>query len=215
MDEFSYAHRNTSGTDRWNKPHISPQLQAVRDSAFAREIPIACDETLCFLLAQAEALRPENILELGTAVGVTAAALALACPYAHITTVERDEKFYAEALNNFNSLGISRHVSAILGDAGEVLADLSGSFDFIFMDCAKVQYVKYLPRLKALLRSGGVLFADDVLIFGWASGESEVPKKRKMLAQHIKEYLSAVTEDGELVTSVVKVGDGMAISVKK
>lgn len=215
MDEFSYAHRNTSGADRWNKPNIHPALQAVRASAFAREIPVAGDGTLCFLMAQAAAVRPKNILELGTAVGITAAALALTCPYANITTVERDENFYAEAVQNFKNLGISPRVSAICGDAGEVIGRLEGPFDFIFLDCAKVQYVKYLPRLKALLSCGGILLADDVLIYGWASGEAEVPKKRKMLAQHIEEYLAAVTDDSELITSVVKIGDGMAVSVKR
>ena len=60
-----------------------------------------------------------------------------------------------------------------------------------------------------------MLIADDVLLFGWASGEAEVPKKRKMLAQHIEEYLSAVTSDEQLITAVIKVGDGMAVSVKR
>ena len=215
MQEFSYAHRNTSSKDRWNIPQLAPELAAARESAFSREIPVAADDTLCFVLAQAAAIKPRRILELGTAVGITSAALALACPHAHITTVEREQKFYDEAVQNFNSLGISPRVCAILGDAGEVISTLSGQFDMIFLDCAKVQYVKYLPRLKELLSFGGVLLADDVLLYGWASGEAEVPKKRKMLAQHIEEYLSAVTADGELVTAVVKVGDGMAVSVKK
>ena len=82
------------------------------------------------------------------------------------------------------------------------------------MDCAKVQYIKYLPRLKELLVRGGVLVADDVLLYGWASGEAEVPKKRRMLARHIEEYLTAVSEDKELITCVIRVGDGIALSVK-
>ena len=215
MDEFSYAHRNTSGVNKWNKPDIPPELQRIRDGAFAREIPVARDDSLSFLIALAAAVRPRRILELGTAVGTTAAALAFICPYAHITTVERDKNFYDVAVRNFDSLGISPRIFALLGDAGGVISALEGQFDFIFMDCAKVQYIKLLPRLKQLLRPCGVLIADDVLIFGWASGEAEVPRKRKMLAQHIEEYLSAVTEDPELITSVVKVGDGMAVSVKK
>lgn len=214
MDDFSYAHRNTAGTDRWNKPDIPPALQKIRESAFSREIPVAGDDTLCLLMAQAAAIKPEHILELGTAVGTTAAAMAFICPHAYITTVERNRDFYEEALQNFNSCGIFPRVNAIYGDAGEVIEGLEGPFDLIFMDCAKVQYIKYLPRLKALLKSGGVLIADDVLLFGWASGEAEVPAKRKMLARHIEEYLTAITNDPDFFTSVVKVGDGMAISVK-
>ena len=173
MDEFSYAHRNTSGADRWNKPNIPAALRAIRESAFAREIPVAGDETLCFLMAQAAACRPDCILELGTAVGTTAAAMAFACPGAKITTVEREEKFYDEAVENFARLGISARVFPVLGDAGEVISRLEGQFGLIFMDSAKVQYVKYLPRLKRLLAPGGVLIADDVLYQG-VQGISEL-----------------------------------------
>ena len=89
------------------------------------------------------------------------------------------------------------------------------AYDFIFLDCAKVQYIKLLPRLKRLLKSGGVLLADDVLLYGWVNGEVPVPKKRKMLVAHIREYITAVTEDCELTTSILDVGDGIAMSVKK
>ena len=78
-----------------------------------------------------------------------------------------------------------------------------------------MQSIKYLPRLKQLLRSGGVLITDDVLLYGWASGEAEVPKKRKMLARHIREYIDAVTSDPELFTCIIKAGDGIALSVKR
>jgi predicted O-methyltransferase YrrM len=95
-----------------------------------------------------------------------------------------------------------------------VIASLSDTFDFIFLDCAKVQYVKYLPTLKKLLKRGGVLVADDVLLYGWVNGENPVPPKRKMLATHIREYIDLATQDKELLTSVINVGDGIALSVK-
>lgn len=215
MTDFSYAHRDTLSSGGLNKPHIPEQLQRIRAEACAREIPVAADDTLCFLMAQAAALKPRSVLELGTAVGTSAIALALCCPQATITTVERDENFYNQAVQNFAACGVSERIQAVQGDAGEVIQRLEGPFDMIFMDCAKVQYIKYLPRLKQLLSNGGVLLADDVLLYGWASGEAEVPKKRRMLAQHITEYLDAVTSDPDLITSVVKVGDGMAISVKR
>lgn len=215
MDEFSYAHRDTSYAGGLNKPNIPEELQRIREEAFASEIPVAADDTLCFLMAQAAAVRPAKILELGTAVGTTSIAMAFACPQARITTVERDRAFYEAALVNFGKCGISGRVTAVCGDAGEVIERLEDPFDLIFMDCAKVQYIKYLPRLKQLLRSGGVLIADDVLLYGWASGEAEVPKKRKMLARHIREYIDAVTSDPELFTCIIKAGDGVALSVKR
>ena len=77
-----------------------------------------------------------------------------------------------------------------------------------------MQYIKYLPRLKELLKKGGVLVADDVLLFGYVTGEEEVPKKRKMLVEHIKEYVQAATHDNELQTTVFDIGNGVALSVK-
>ena len=77
-----------------------------------------------------------------------------------------------------------------------------------------MQYVKYLPELKRLLASGGVIFADDVLLYGWVNGENPVPPKRRMLVEHIREYLAAVQNEKSLITTIVDVGDGVALSVK-
>ena len=222
MTEFGYAHKNTQGGERttktapFNKPQIEEEIQALRLNAFQKEIPVSDDETLCFLQTFLSALKPRNILELGTAVGASGAVMLRTCSLAHLTTVERDENFYKAAVENFKNLNLSERVTAILGDAGEEIEKLpENTFDFIFLDCAKVQYIKYLPRLKKLLKTGGVLAADAVLLFGYITGEEEVPKKRKMLVEHIKEYLSAVTDDSELYTTVLDIGNGVAISVKK
>ena len=218
---YDYAHKNTEGGERktstaaFNLPRVDRDLQEIRESAFKREIPVSDDETLNFLQTLLRAVKPKNILELGTAVGVSGAAMLQTCATARLTTVERDENFCKEAKQNFEKLGVFDRVTLIFGDAGEEIKKLSGGYDFIFLDCAKVQYVKYLPVLKELLISGGVLVADDVLLFGYVTGEEEVPKKRKMLVEHIKEYITAVTEDKELFTTVLDIGNGIALSVKK
>lgn len=220
-NKFTYAHNDTSSGERitptaqFNIPRVNEKINSLRQSAFARGIPTADDETLSFLITVLSAVKPERILELGTAVGVSGAVMLDICVGAQLTTVEREKAFYDEALKNFAAFGFTDRVNAVLGDAGEVIGGLEGEFDFIFLDCAKVQYVKYLPRLKKLLKRGGVLFADDVLLYGWITGEAEIPKKRKMLAAHVKEYIDAVTSDGELFTTVVNCGDGVALSVKK
>ncbi len=218
--EFSYAHKNTENGERttrtaqFNKPRISEEIQKIRELAFANEIPVSNGETLNFLVTVLSAVKPKNILELGTAVGVSGAVMLQTCPVARLTTIERDKGFYESAAHNFNALGLADRVTSVLGDAGEVIGNLKEEYDFIFLDCAKVQYIKYLPRLKELLKKGGVLVADDVLLFGYVTGEEEVPKKRKMLVEHIKEYVHAATHDNELQTTVFDIGDGVALSVK-
>lgn len=217
---FSYAHKDTQKGERetatavFNRPNISSEIKKIRERAFAREIPVSDDETLNFLCTVIRATKPKNILELGTAVGVSGAAMLDCCENARLITVERDENFYNEARANFKELGIDNRVNAVLGDAGGIIEELDEEFDFIFLDCAKVQYIKYLPRLKRLLKKGGTLFADDVLLFGYVTGETPVPPKRKMLASHVREYIDAVICDEELQTSILNVGNGVALSVK-
>lgn len=221
MSGYPYAHNDTSrgekrsGTAQFVKLNINEKLQAVREGAFARRIPVADDETLNFLTCLVSAAKPKNILELGTAVGVSGIQMLLACPEARLTTVEKSGAFCAEAAENLKAFGLNERATLIEGDAAQAINVLEGSYDFIFLDSAKVQYIKYLPRLKALLAEGGVLVADDVLLYGWVNGEEEAPKKRKMLVEHIREYIEAATADPELYTCVLNVGDGVCVSVKK
>lgn len=218
--DFSYPHFDTSVPERpsrtanINRLRVSPAVTEIRRQAFARSIPVSSDETLQFLCVQAAAAGAKNILEIGTAVGASGMALLQACPSARLTTVEKDIGFAAEARANFERAGLSDRVKLIEGDAAEILPQIDGPFDFIFLDGPKVQYVKWLPRLKALLGTGGLLAADDVLLYGWVNGEEEVPKKRRMLVCHVREYLDAVLSDDDLISYVADVGDGIALSVK-
>jgi predicted O-methyltransferase YrrM len=154
------------------------------------------------------------MLEIGTATGISGICMLHTCPTAHLTTVEKNADFFKEAQQNFAAFRLDSRVTPLLGDAGDVIETLHDSFDFIFLDSAKVQYVKYLPRLKKLLKKGGMLIADDVLLYGWVNGEAPTPPKRRMLVTHIREYIELATHDEELSTTVVNVGDGLCISVK-
>lgn len=219
--DFSYAHRDTSQpekqspTAQFNRAEFGAALEEIISSANLREIPVSDRETLTFLTVLLSALQPKNILELGTAVGVSAAAMLSACKDAHITTVEKDKNFAAEALSNFKKLNILPQITLIEGDAGEVLGTLEGPFDFVFLDSAKAQYVKYLPQLARVIKKGGVLLADDVLLYGYVTGEAQTPKKRQMLVEHIKEYIAAVTSGTDFKTTVINAGNGLALSVKQ
>ena len=197
------------------KLNVDAESIARRKDALSRGIPVADDETLNFLLLTLAMTKPQRILEIGTAVGLSSVAMLLACPNAKLTTMELEEERYVEAKENFAYFGVRDRVTAHLGDAGEILAMMDGEFDFVFLDGPKAQYEKYLFDLKRLMKKGAVLFADDVLLYGWVSGEEPTPQKRHSIVDKIRSYLQTVTEDKDFITSVLNVGDGVALSVYK
>lgn len=176
--------------------------------------PSCEDDTLNYLLYTVKTLNPTRILEIGTAEGLSGSAMLFAAENAKLTTIELDEDRYFKAKKNFADLGLSDRVDVILGDAGEIIEYLNGIYDLIFLDGPKAQYVNYLPRLKQLIRKGGVIFADDVLLYGWVDGREETPHKRRSIVEKLKMYLEAVSSDEQLITSVLDIGEGVAVSVK-
>ncbi len=193
--------------------NIDETLSKKRTDALSRGIPVADDETLQFLLVTLQMAKPLKILEIGTAVGLSGVAMLQACKTATLTTIELEEERYLEAKENFKAFGVENRVSAYLGDAGEILAMMDGQFDFVFLDGPKAQYEKYLFDLKRLMKKGAILFADDVLLYGWVSGEEETPQKRRSIVEKIRSYLQVITTDKDFITSVLNVGDGVALSV--
>ena len=197
------------------KLNIDERIIARRAEALNRGIPVADDETLNFLLLTLRMAKPLRILEIGTAVGLSAVSMLYECPSARLTTIELEEERYIEAKKNFADFGVSDRINAHLGDAGEILAMMDGEFDFVFLDGPKAQYEKYLFDLKRLMKQGAILFADDVLLYGWVSGEEPTPQKRHSIVDKIRSYLDVVTADKDFITSVLNVGDGVALSVFK
>ncbi len=192
---------------------LDERLASLREQAKGRRDPATEDETLALLLAVARMRAPRRILEIGTAEGLSSTALLLECKDARLTTVETEESLWRSARENFTAFGVADRVNALLSDAGDVLAALEDRFDLIFLDGPKAQYIHYLPDLKRLLAPRGVLFADDVLLYGWVSGREPVPPKRRSIVERLREYLRAVREDPDFLTSIIEVGEGVAISV--
>lgn len=193
---------------------LPARLLALREGAKQGRDPTAADETLAVLLHIGKTLPARRVLEIGTGEGYTAAALALACPRAEIVTVEADAVRCAAARRLFAALGVAGRVTSLFADAAAALGAQQGAFDLIFLDGPKAQYVHWLPRLKALLSVGGVLAADDVLLYGWADGSAPVPYKRRSIAARLGEYLAAVQGDAELETLLLRCGEGLAITRK-
>ncbi len=206
---------NKSYTESLVVLDIDERIRNLRVNALYRRIPVMDDQTLQYLLTTLTALQPTKILEIGTAVGLSAAAMLTACPKAHVTTIEIDEERYTEAKKNLSDLGLSNRVTCHLGDAGEILAMMDNKYDFVFLDGPKAQYPRYMSELKRMLNKGGVVFADDVLLFGWVSGQTKTPEKHTLFVKKMQEYLKELTEDKDFITTVVDVGDGVALSVKR
>lgn len=197
------------------RPRINARLQELRNAAKGGLDPVAPDETLNFPLALARLKKPKRILEIGSAEGLTSIALAQECPAARLTAIESDGARFAAAQENFKRFGVAERVQSVFGDAAEVLPALKEEYELIFLDGPKAQYVHYLPELRRLLASGGALVADDVLLYGWVSGKTQPPQKRRSIAARLREYLEAVCSDPELVTSVLELGEGVAVSVRR
>lgn len=195
-----------------NDMNLDERLYALRERAKEGRDPTAADDTLRYIMHTVERLRPTRVLEIGAAEGLTSCAILLHSQ-AELTAIELDATRASKAREHFQLFGVEKRVTLHEGDAGEILPLLKGSFDLIFLDGPKVQYLKYLPDCKRLLRSGGVLLSDDVLLFGWVRGEP--PQKRRMLVEHIREYLHALEADEEFTTEILELGEGLAVSVKK
>ena len=193
----------------------SERLAALRERAKEGRDPCAPDDTLQLLLACARMRAPERILEIGTGEGLTSLALLCECPRAHLVTVEADEARYRTACAYFEEFCVADRVRAVCGDAKDVLEALEEPFGLIFLDGPKAQYAAYFPDLKRLLAPRGVLFADDVLLYGWVDGREEMPPKRRSIAERLREYLAAVQADADFITCIFEVGEGAAVSVKK
>ena len=185
------------------------QLAALRTAALQERDPTASDDVLAVLLGETARISAERVLEIGAGRGLTAIALLLS-GVPSVTAIEREKGRIASARENFAAFGVSSRAELLEGDAADILPRLTGTYDLIFLDCAKVQYRRFLPDCKRLLRPGGVLCADDVSLF--ADG---VPPNRRMLAQHIGEFLQALREDDDFSVRVLSVGRGLAVARRR
>lgn len=183
--------------------------------AAASYVPIIRRETAALLKTMVALKQPENILEVGTAVGYSALLMARVMPEtAHITTIEKFEKRIPIARANFKKAGIEEKITLLEGDAGEILNGLSGNFDFIFMDAAKGQYIHWLPMVLKVLKPGGLLMSDNVLQGGTiVESRYAVERRDRTIHERMREYLYTLKHRQDLETAILPIGDGVALSV--
>ena len=195
----------------------NPLLEEIEQEALASYVPIIRKETQSLLKTLLTMLRPARVLEVGTAVGFSALLMSEYLPEgAHITTIEKYEKRIPIARQNFRRAGKEEQITLIEGDAMEVLRSLDGPFDFVFMDAAKGQYPHYLPEVLRLLTPGGVLMSDNVLQDGsLIESRFAVERRDRTIHSRMREYLYELKRREDLMTSILPLGDGVALTVKK
>ena len=193
------------------------QLAGIYDDAVQRGVPVIRKETKELLKTQLLALRPRKILEIGTAVGYSALVMldCLKDENVAITTLEIDEDRIREALHNIRQAQKEKQIKVIQGDAMETLKTLEDSvYDFVFVDAAKAQYINYYPEIMRVVKKGGMIISDNLLQEGEIlESHFSVDKRNRTIHDRMREYIYTITHDERLVTSVLSVGDGVAISI--
>lgn len=192
-------------------------LDAIEAEAVSDYVPIIRKEMQSFLKMMLQLQQPRRILEVGTAVGFSAILMAEYNPKpCEITTIENYEKRIPIARENFKRAGKQDMIELLEGNAAQVLKTLQEPFDFIFMDAAKGQYLNFLPDILRLLSPGGILISDNVLQDGdIVESRFAVTRRNRTIHKRMREYLYELTHHEELVTTVLPVGDGITVSVKK
>lgn len=196
------------------KKEQDPAVAEILAFADKNMIPVLLPESAVFLEQTVLLCRPEKILEIGTAVGYSAQLMLRNCK-GIVTTVEINENYADIARANLEKLGYAGRFKVFVGDAGEILPFMDGEYDFIFMDGPKTRYIEYLPHLKRMLKKGGTMLCDNVLFNGMISGEDEAHRNKLTIINGINKFLHAIADDEEFITSVLPVGDGMSLTIRK
>ena len=205
----AYIHSLDSGNGEF--------LDALERKALSDEVPIIRPDMQSFLKVLLSVHRPERILEVGTAVGFSAILMAQNTDdTCQITTIEKYEKRIPEARENFRLAGLENRITLLEGDALEVMGRLSEPYDMVFMDAAKGQYIHFLPEALRLIRTGGILVSDNVLQDGdIIESHYAVERRNRTIYKRMREYLYVLKHTQGLLTSIVPVGDGAAVTVKQ
>lgn len=197
-------------------PKRSGMFKEIEKFALENNVPIVQKETGVFLEFITSMKKPKKILELGTAIGFSSILMYEAAgTNPEIVTIERDEKMIEYAKMNLNRFNIDKKIIIKKGDCLEVLEDLNETFDLIFMDAGKGHYNHFLPHCLRLLNHDGIIVADNVLFRGMVASQELVKRRKITIVKRMREYLELVTQDKNLITSVIPMGDGIAITKRR
>lgn len=198
------------------QPLCDGQLGELQKHAYEVNLPIIPNDVVRLMAVLLGIMKPKHILELGMAVGFSSIFMSdFLEEGGSITTVDRYPQMIEDAKKNFQKFGKENQINLIVGDAVEVVKELKGEFDVVFMDAAKGQYINILPDVLRLTRKGGLIIADDVLQDGRVAMERlEVPRRQRTMHTRLNEFLTEISSNKSLRSSILTIGDGVALIQK-
>ncbi len=201
-----------------NKYKNNEYILKMEEYANINKVPILKEEGLDILVSTIKMTKAKKILEIGTAIGYSASVFALLDKDIQVDTIERNDKMYDEAINNIKALDLEKQINVIFKDALELdINDLRfDEYDLIFIDAAKSQYTKFFEKYEAKLKKGGIIFSDNLLFHGLV--EQSSGKESRNLTQMLKKirsYNEWLSNNNAYDTTFLRIGDGIAISIKK
>jgi predicted O-methyltransferase YrrM len=193
------------------------EIARFRKESEDRNIPIIHEEVANFIKVILHLLKPLKILELGTAVGFSSFFMAkiIDNDNLEIKTIERRDSFVDEASKNLERLNYKGNIEILPGDALEILENLEEKFDLVFIDAAKSKYLDFLPYCFNLLKKDGIIISDNVLYKGMIANDDLVERRQKTIVRKMRKYLKTITNHPSMESSILPLGDGLAITVKK
>lgn len=194
----------------------SGRLKELEDFAKENGVPIVQKEAGKFLEFMASMKRPLKILELGTAIGYSSILMYDASKTnPDIVTIERSKEMIELAKENIKRFNLEDKITIKEGDCLEILENLDEKFDLIFMDAGKGHYNHFLPHCLRLLKEDGIIIADNVLFRGMVPSQELVKRRKITIVKRMRTYLEMVSNDENLITSVIPMGDGIAITKRR
>ncbi len=191
------------------------ELEKIKQKALNEHIPIIMDDTLEVIAKILTEKKPKRILEIGAAVGYSAMCFSkYLAEDGLIDTIERDEERIEEAKQNFKKVEVENKINLYEGDAVEILPTLNEKYDVVFIDAAKGKYPFFLKEALRMLKQDGIIFADNILYKGYVMSDYNKHKQRTAV-RNLREYIKETTENPNLETEILEVGDGLAISKMK
>ena len=191
---------------------MEDKINLIKQKALEEHIPIIMDDTLEVIGSILEKNKPNKILEIGTAVGYSAICFSkYLAENGRIDTIERDEERIKEAKINIKDMNLEDIIQIYEGDAVEILPTLNDKYDVVFIDAAKGKYPFFLKEALRMLSENGIIFADNILYKGYVMSDYNKHKQRTAV-RNLREYIKEVTENENLETEILEVGDGLAIT---